>query len=165
MSGQDPTAERLRQLYRYDPETGRFDRIKAVRSHKPGDPVGYINCNGYPMFGIDDKKVLAHRAAWIMCRGSIPQGMFIDHINGDRRDNRLCNLRVASRSVNNQNQRRARSDSKSGALGVFWSECRGKWVASLQVGSRRFTRVRSTLEDAQCAYVDLKRAHHPGCTI
>jgi hypothetical protein len=113
--------------------------------------------------GVGGRVYHAHRLAWLYVHGVWPAGD-IDHINGDPLDNRLCNLRLVDRSVNMQNQRRARADSHLGVLGV--SARGGRFRASIAVRGERFSL--GTFDDvhaAQDAYVTAKRRLHEGCTI
>lgn len=90
----------------------------------------------------------------------------IDHINGDKADNRICNLREASYSVNSQNRQKANANSKSGLLGAYWQPAYGCWVAMLGISGKRKTLGRyPTAEQAHEAYLTAKRQHHAGCTI
>jgi hypothetical protein len=103
----DITHERLKQLFRYEPETGEFFGL----SGKKKGPIGYPNHAGHIIISMklqDEKKTCkkysAHRLAWFYVHGSLPDGE-IDHINGDRADNRIENLRIATRSENNANRK------------------------------------------------------------
>jgi hypothetical protein len=92
----------------------------------------------------------------------------IDHRNGIGTDNRWKNLRDGTRSFNIQNQRRARSDNKTGFLGVHRSgkKERKGFVAKIQLdGKQRYLGVFSTAEAAHAAYLAAKRRIHPGCVI
>lgn len=82
-------------------------------------------------------------------------------INGVRSDNRWANLRMVSRSVNNQNQRRARKDNKSGLLGVRPN--RARWAASIFVyGKKHHLGTYDTAEEAHAVYIKAKRGLHVG---
>lgn len=89
------------------------------RGHEKGAVVGSVDkVSGYRFArDMDGKKVYLHRLVWQMLRGPIPAGMEIDHINGDRSDNAIANLRVVSRSINLKNQRTTRRNS-TGHRGV-----------------------------------------------
>lgn len=98
-----------------------------------GKPVtGKINPEGYRVFSIHQREFRFHVALWMLAHGA-PRDE-IDHINGNRSDNRLENLRVVSASVNRRNMA-LRSDNRSGVAGVSFS--RGKWVAVICVGGQR----------------------------
>lgn len=130
------TRERLQELLDYDPKTGAF-RWKVRRNAHggpvyPGDTAGCIDrSNGYMKIGIDGRPYFAHRLAWLHVHGSWPS-VEIDHINGDRRDNSIANLREATRSENARNTPR-RADNSSGFRGVFWGAKQRRWYARINV--------------------------------
>ena len=99
------TAERLRTLFRYDVGTGHFFFLtRASRRTPAGSLAGSLNNEGYRHIRVDGSAYKAHRLAWLYVNGVWPSGM-IDHINGDRDDNRIVNLREATRSENLANSR------------------------------------------------------------
>jgi hypothetical protein len=153
----------LQERYRYERDTGRFIRIIRTGARGAvGSMAGSIDRQGYCRIWVHDRLHAAHRLAWLYVTGEIPD--CIDHINGARSDNRWENLRSVSRSVNLQNQRRARSDNKLGALGVrvsgsgfdarIWVNGRGMTIGTFR-----------TIDEASQAYVNAKRQLHEGCTI
>lgn len=152
------TSERLRALVAYDPETGLFTRLVRNTNAKSGwpDKAGYL----YLM--IQGKVYSTHRLAWLYMTGEWPRND-IDHINGQRADNRFCNLRDVPKHFNMQNERKARKNNASGLMGVHFRKDRGKWVAVLRINgkSRRFGAF-DTAEEAHAAYLEAKRANHPG---
>lgn len=155
-----PTAERVREMLAYSPSDGVFRWRVAGRGrpYKVGDVAGTAHNRGYRAICVDGKKYLAHRLAWLYVHGEWP-GSDIDHINGDRRDNRAANLRVVSRQVNLQNQRGT-------TLGTSYHRRDQKWAAQIQVGNKKtFLGYFNTAEEARARYVHAKRALHPGCTI
>jgi hypothetical protein len=77
-----------------------------------------------------------HNAIWEHHNGPIPVGRTVDHVGHDTLDNRLSNLRLATNSQQAQN-RRLRTDNKSGYRGVHWHKATGKWTASIQVNGKR----------------------------
>jgi hypothetical protein len=120
------TQKRLQQLYTYDPETGLLISCKYNRT------VGY-NHNGYLAVDIDNKHVKVHRIVWMMSHGKWPNPM-IDHINGNRKDNRICNLREVTNKQNQENKRASITKNglpKSGYKGVHWNRFTKKWIASI----------------------------------
>lgn len=93
-----------------------------------------VNAQGYKSAKIFDTNYKAHRIAWKMVYGVDPSNL-IDHINGDRTDNRIANLREASYSENRINTRGVRGS--SGFKGVIWSSQSQKWIAEIKVGGKR----------------------------
>jgi hypothetical protein len=158
------TAERLREALTYDSVTGVFTWIKPPSWRvKIGDVAGSLASIGYVYIKLDNYKYLAHRLAWFYVHGIWPVDQ-IDHINGDRANNKIINLRSVSRSVNLQNQRQARSHNSTGFLGV--SPHRKKFAARIGVdGKYTYLGSFNTPELAHAAYVDAKRALHPGNTL
>lgn len=160
------TAARLRELLHYDAETGGFTRLIALRGGRLGPIKPSASGNGYRYISVDGTPCLAHRLAWLYVHGAWP-AEDIDHINGDRMDNRLCNLRAVARYVNNQNRHRVRSDNvASGATGVSWHIHSRKWRARIWLqGVEHRVGLFDTIEEASAAYVTAKRRLHAGCTI
>jgi hypothetical protein len=123
-------ADLLRVLH-YDPETGVFTWKERISIRiMVGWRAGMVNTIGYRVTQISGEMFLMHRLAWFYVHGRWPVAD-IDHINGDRDDNRLCNLREATRQQNIQNSKRRR-DNRTGIKGVSWVESRGHWLASVK---------------------------------
>lgn len=161
------TAERVRFLFLYDPETGIFTRrLKTGNGTFQGQEIGSWDLHGYKTTRINKQSFKLHRLAWLYVHGVWPDGD-IDHINGSRNDNRIENLRCVSRQVNLQNRRSASSQNKStGLLGVHLSKSRKKFSASISVDNKtHYIGVFDTPEEAQSAYIETKRRLHPGCMI
>jgi len=158
------TAERLREVLDYEPETGVFTRLVAKRGYRAGGVSGSIMKIGYVEIGVDGGRYLAHRLAWLWVYGVLPTG-HIDHIDGDKSNNRITNLRDVERAVNMQNLRTARRDNTScGLLGVHPN--RKRWAAQIIVkGVTYHLGTFDTPEQAHQVYIGAKRLIHPGCTI
>ena len=113
--------DKARELLTYDATTGlltwnvRRDRPKSWNSRYANKPAGRVS-NGYISLSINGSSHQAHRVAWFLFYGVNPDG-FIDHINGDRSDNRIDNLRLVSDSENKKN-RRLQKNNSSGVPGV-----------------------------------------------
>ncbi|WP_323008519.1 HNH endonuclease [Paracoccus sp. (in: a-proteobacteria)] len=148
-----PSPEVLRQLLRYEPETGKlFWRERSESMFEDGAHRAALVCarwntryagkaafdtrnhNGYKLGGISNRNILAHRVIWAIVHGRWPVAD-IDHINGNRQDNRLCNLREVSRSTNLRNARLPDANT-SGRVGVSWDRSRGKWLAYIHANGR-----------------------------
>ncbi len=172
------TQERLREAFDYNPETGAFRWRLRPSSHFnskrtwnawnarfAGKETGSDRGDGYIALRLDCKSHRAHRMAWLYMTGEIPSGE-IDHINQDTGDNRFSNLRVVSRAVNQQNQRRAQCSNKSTGLLGSYKHADGRFVASIRVdGKQTYLGLFDTAELAHAAYVKAKREHHKGCTL
>lgn len=155
----------LRELLDYSPETGLFF---WRRSNSSVSTVGSIagrsvNSDGYKQIVINKRFYKAHRLAWFYARGDWPDQ--IDHINGDRTDNRLENLRNVSSQQNAQNQRKPHSNNKSGFLGVS-KRSDGRFQAEIRVsGKKHYLGAFLTPEKASAAYVAAKRQMHEWSTL
>jgi hypothetical protein len=167
MAKTDLNAQRLRELLDYDPGTGVFVwRMKKARA-SAGDVAGFSTSHGYFAIKVDGHRCYAHRLAWLYVYGEWPVD-HVDHINGNGEDNRICNLRDVPRTINAQNMRRAHADSRhSKLLGVSSSHSlKNPWAAHISInGKLRHLGHYPTQELAHAAYLDAKRAHHPGCTL
>lgn len=150
-------------LLSYQPDTGVLS-WKAHRSNvRAGDVAGTINHQGYCVISICGRDHQAHRVAWLLMTKKWPE-QDIDHINGDPSDNRWTNLRDVTKHVNQQNQRKARVDNKSGFLGV--SPKHGRWRSVIHVNGKQVNLgLYDTKEAAHDAYLQAKRQRHAGCTI
>ena len=160
------TAARLREVVHYDPETGKFTRkVRLAQRHQVGDDACHPMSNGYLRIAIDSERYLAHRLAWLYVHGEWPKHD-IDHINGDRTDNRIANLRVGTHAQNMQNRRRPQAGSRSGLIGASWDTHAGKWRAGVQLnGERIHIGMFDSAEEAHRAYLLEKRRLHVFCTI
>jgi hypothetical protein len=132
------TAEYVRRRLDYDPETGKFIwRPKAIRStddkvwntRYAGEAAGSIKDNGYRGIMLDRKLYSAARLAWFITHDEWPQND-IDHINRVRDDDRLANLRKATRAENNNNK----SNNNGLPEGVYWHTGTAKYRAQIPKG-------------------------------
>lgn len=157
------TAERLKQVLHYDPETGYFTwLLSPTRGINPGDRTSdQPNPRGYFLIKVDRRSYKAHRLAWLYMTGAWPVAL-IDHINGVRSDNRFCNLREATLSQNQANSKRSRLN-KTGFKGVSFHESYGLYSA--QVTNPAKGRVQwlgyfKSAEEAHAAYCRAAVAHY-----
>lgn len=119
----------------YDPETGKLWWTNHYWKTKVGKRAGIQKKNGYRYINFKYVSVFEHRVIWYLHYGSWPKNE-IDHINGNKSDNRIKNLRDVDRSINMRNTQRG-SLNKSGVLGVCWRSQRGKWSAFIKVRKKR----------------------------
>ena len=124
----------LKSILDYNPETGLFtwkdrnDISPAVNSRTKGKLAGTGHPKGYRAIGINGKMYFAHRLAFMFVYGYFPEE--IDHIDGNKDNNAIKNLRNVSRSGNMKNSPR-RANNSSGAVGVSWDQARKKWMAQI----------------------------------
>lgn len=160
------SAEELREVLDYRPDTGIFTWKQArTNSNWVGKPAGCQRPDGYWVINIKKKLYLAHRLAWFYVHGEWPK-LHIDHINGERIDNRIENLRDVAQRTNRENLRGAKSNNKAGLLGVNQSPTSGRWFAFIKAnGKNMYLGSHETAEQAHMTYLTAKRQYHEGCTI
>ncbi len=144
-----PDMALLRRSFSYDPATGiiqwkfRPDKDVAWNGHYANREAGCVfNGRGYRRIRINGRGFFTHRMAWILHYGSFPEGMFVDHINGDPSDNRIANLRLATSEGNNRNARGRRN----GPKGVRHTR-KGKFAAAIKVNGKTIQRGSYDTED------------------
>lgn len=125
-----PTQECLRELFNYDQSTGLLTWREPRWLKKKEAFTRPDRTNGYLPICIGKFRTYVHRVAWVIAHGRIPKGMLIDHIDHDRTNNRLSNLRLVTRTNSNRNLTR-RSTNKSGFNGVYWYARKRRWIASI----------------------------------
>lgn len=159
------TAERLREILDYDSTTGEFVWRVCLSTRMPaGKQAGWVGAQGYRVIRIQGKSWYAHRLAWFYIEGRWPEHD-IDHIDGNRTNNARANLRDVTRSVNLQNQRRARKRKASGApLGVV--RAGNRWAAQIVVdGALKHLGSFGCPVEAHECYLAAKRKLHVGNTL
>lgn len=160
------TQSELRELVSYDPDTGIFIRLKSGWRKQIGKPVGRKDTYGYIQIKLFGKAYLAHRAAWLYVHGQWPDGE-IDHINGDRSDNRISNLRIVSHALNCQNRHKVQSTSvHAKLLGVGYDKRYNRYFSVIQTnGKRKYLGSFDSAKEAHLAYLSAKKELHPHSAI
>lgn len=145
------TSERLRSALSYDAETGHFTWLVRIGSVKAGQRAGKHAKNGYWRIRLDGVEYPAHRLAWFYVYGRWPDGQ-VDHINLDKIDNGISNLRPAT-NAENQRNRSEQSNNTSGFKGVSRFKKTGRWRAEIMIdGHKKYLGSFSTPEQAAVAY-------------
>jgi hypothetical protein len=149
------------ELMDYDKDTGILswknpDDANNKRKHKH---VGSTYSDGYMYVKFSGISLLVHRLVWLKVNGVLPNGC-IDHINMNRSDNRICNIRIASFSENSRN-RKAQSNNTSGYKGVTFHKSTGKFHARICVDGRRISLgYFVSVEDAAIVYQKAAKEYH-----
>ena len=143
-----PTREQVLKQFFYDNDAGVLYRRRKTTSPRP---ITGRNKDGYVRVMVDGYQTVAHRIIWLMVYGEQPDA--IDHINGNRSDNRLANLRVATPSENQWN-RKKRNASSSVFKGVHYAADRSRWGAQIRYRGRlRSLGYFDTEREAHDAYI------------
>ncbi len=161
------TSEELKRLLTYNHDTGAFnwksrsDVSKSWNSRYAGKEAGTLS-NGYVKITINKKQHFAHRLAYLFMEGIAPNGE-IDHIDGDKKNNRYVNLRVVTSTQNKRNMSIPRTNS-SGLMGVRYREDKKKWVAYISI-KNRFVHLGyyASRELAHSARLEAEREHGFHC--
>lgn len=138
------TQKQLQELVFY--ADGKLFWCQHRYEKRNGTELGYISANGYVRTEIQGKKYYVHRLIFLYHHGYFPAN--VDHINGNRLDNRLENLREATSAQNNHNRSQDRRN-KSGFKGVCWSKAVKKW--HVQVGISNFQQSFGYFDDIELA--------------
>jgi hypothetical protein len=147
-----PSIEYLHKRLRYEPETGKLfwrdcEEIHGRGRALPTETFTLICRKGYHVGSLNGRHLKAHRVAWALYNGEWPSGQ-IDHINGHRRDNRICNLRSVTNLENCRNMS-MKTSNKSGVTGVHWQKRLKKWQATITIlGMRKHLGFFDALNDA-----------------
>ena len=143
------TQARLKEVLRYVPDSGEFFWLVSTSNRMPvGAKAGVVN-NCYGAIGIDGVRYYSHRLAWLYVYGELPK--HIDHINQDKTDNRISNLREANKVQNGGNSKARKS--RSGLKGACWHKASGRWVARVQYDGRQiYLGLFDTAEEAHATY-------------
>ena len=164
------TQERAKYLFDYDFESGQLiwkNPPAQAKNVKVGDVAGTDHGNGYLRIGADKRGYKAHRLIWLYVNGVHPSGV-IDHIDHDKKNNRIENLRDVSLACNRQNMTNKSAYGASPLLGVSFDKSKKvkKWRSAIMAnGIRRTLGYFLDQESAHEAYVLAKRQLHEGCTI
>lgn len=157
-NSQLPSPEVLRQLLRYEIDEGmlywrhRADASRTWNTRYAGQAaLNTIANNGYRVGAIYDKKYLAHRVIWAMQHGYWPS--VVDHVDGDKLNNRLQNLRECSQSENSRN-RNGIARSSSRFCGVAWDKSTGSWKAHITFSYRTYHLGRFDTEEEAAKHYD-----------
>ena len=149
----------LREILEYQPETGLFFWKKKRNGISVGQLAGGKDRDGYIRIRIDNVKYAAHRLAWMYIHNDFPKN-FIDHINGIKSDNRICNIRDVTRSENMQNL--FKPQGRNIYIGVYKNQNANTWYSKIEINGKQIRLgTFKTPEEANIAYKKAKLIYHP----
>ena len=130
------TRDDIKHLFDWCPESGVL-RWKSPTSNrvKAGDVAGNLDSKGYYRVGLHGAQYRLHRVIWLLAYGEWPKGE-IDHIDGNRINNSISNLRCVSHKRNSRNCKLSKNNT-SGHIGITWHKKAGKWMASVSIDGRQ----------------------------
>lgn len=124
--------EELKKVFRL--KDGTLERLRSYPSTKWVVVKNNGTSNGYCSVRFNSMRVFYHTIVWVLTTGEdIPEGMQIDHINGNRIDNRFENLRLVNQRVNTQNKKVHRQGK---LVGCYFDKCEGRYKAQIQIGKK-----------------------------
>ena len=150
-------------MLNYNSETGIFTWKVNRGCIKKGNIAGHIAGHGYIGIRVKYKLYYAHRLAWLYVYGFIPEN-YLDHINRNRSDNRIENLREASVQCNARNCK-VKKTNTSGITGVSWYKRDKKWLVGIKINGRRINlgRFKTKKEAAKARWDGEKKYGFPNC--
>ena len=152
-----PPLERLKQLFEYQ-EGSLVRRISVTSNAKKGAIAGCFSKDGYGRVNVDGRQYLIHRIIFMLCHGECPEEL--DHIDGNRSNNRIENLRAASRGENQYNTSRQKN-STTGYKGVTLHKKSGMFHAKIRAsGVHKYIGSYGTAEEAYAAYCAVAKELH-----
>lgn len=138
------------KLY-WKPKEGNGRYEKTFNTRLAGKEITYKTASGYVSirFCLNGKTYfqVAHRLIWYIENGKIPEN-FLDHIDGNKENNLISNLRDVTQETNMRNASK-RKNNTSGITGVYFSKSRGKWIAQAVGGNSRHIGVFDSKEEAE----------------
>ena len=152
----------LTDILSYNPDDGIFRWKKSRQKIKVGDVAGNSHKNKkYVYIQIDGKSYSAHRLAWIYMTGLNSKNQ-IDHINGNKKDNRFCNLREATHGQNRANSKTTNKFGLKGVRKLKWVKDGKKcWIAQITFEKKtKYLGSYFTIEEAHQAYCDAAKIFH-----
>jgi len=154
------TQSELKDVVDYCPDTGVFTwKVSLSYRGKAGTIAGNVRKDGYWRIMIRNKMYYSHRLAWLYVHGEFPI-CYIDHINHNKSDNRIENLRNADTFSNAHNIKKF-STNTSGHKGICWHKKAKKWMARFKCrGKVYYLGVYSDIEEAVKVYEENAKKYH-----
>jgi hypothetical protein len=138
------TQKDVQEFFNYDEKTGKlfwksvhsWKNRHIINSRNANKEAGSLSNNGYLIVGLKQKLYKVHRIIWLYVYGYCPEN-YIDHINRDKTDNRIENLREVSNQCNVRNSKLQRNN-KSTIKGISWHKETCKWVVKIRLNGKNY---------------------------
>ncbi len=157
--------ELANETWLYDPDTGEIKWKNPSKFRRKNLVAGYTGKNGCKSIRFNGFLYLSHRIAWLLYYKKWPT-YEIDHINHNKADNRICNLRDVTKSTNMENLIKAKTSSATGKLGTFFDKKLGRYRAAITTNRKsKHLGCFDTADEAYAAYIEAKRRIHAGNTL
>lgn len=154
-----PAVSRVRELLTYDHKAGTLVWNQSRGTRKKGAAAGWQHSTGYWYVRIDGRDYKLHRIVWLHYYGTEPKDL-LDHIDRDKSNNKIRNLREATHAENQQNKR-VYKNNRSGHKGVSWNVAERKWRVRIQIaGVNRLVGLYRTLDEAVAARKQAEQRLH-----
>jgi hypothetical protein len=148
------TQTKLQELFDYK-EGNLYWKVKSGYGISLTKPAGNVHNDGYIRIKFKGQEYKAHRLIWIYINGSINDRLFVDHINGNKLDNNIQNLRLSTNRANQSNQYRHRAGK---LVGTCLERCSQKWVAEIGINCKNIKIGRYSTElEAHAAYLTVRK--------
>ena len=124
--------------YSEESSSGLINKVHRSNNAKKGQESGAISGSGYCMVWFENKSYRTHRIVYFLKTGADPQEKQVDHIDGNKLNNKISNLRLATHRENNVNKKKQKNNT-SGVTGVSWNIKRKKYAAQIKHNSKTFS--------------------------
>ena len=152
------TKELLHEYFDYQDGKLLWSKMCGCRSDLVGKEAGSVNEQNYRRIKIDNKLYMAHRVVFMYHYGYMP--LEVDHIDCDRQNNRIENLRAVSKKENCWN-RKMPTNNTSGIKGVCWHKSTNRWYVQLQVNKKmKYLGIYEDIELAELVAIEARAKYH-----
>jgi hypothetical protein len=154
----DITQDLVRDLFDYKDGNLYWKNRPSTNKRDAGEKAGCLNGSGYEFIGLNNTRIVTHRLVFLYHHGYLPE--FVDHIDGNRSNNNIENLRSATKSQNNCNKSK-QSNNTSGTPNLYWDKANKKWQVYVTVNRKKVFSARiADRELAELVASEARRKYH-----